>query len=383
MNENRPIAVVGAGAAGLASAISVADQGATVVLIEKTPYLGGTVTQSLIHTIGGLYDDAGEYINQGLPVALGQQLEAASVHTTKRKIGKTWTLSVDPAVYEQVVEAWIARKPNITVYRNSHLTHVHEENGVINAVELSTQTGKCTLYPRALIDTTGTAEITGQINPQLVIPGEALAGLIFQLRGVDQKALRFPQNVVYLRAIQQAVEEGRLPSACARIWFDVGIYADEIYVKLNLPATLLPAQALLDLPQRLVDYLREFPPFSTARMGRVGRLGIRDGGRIKGEYCLTVADVRNGRSFSDAVCHSAWPIEYWDPQEGLMLEYLPANQSYQIPVRALQVAGMKNLWAVGKCLSAEKLAQSSARVAGTCWAMGDGLGKVVATHEFI
>jgi hypothetical protein len=39
---------------------------------------------------------------------------------------------------------------------------------------------------------------------------------------------------------------------------------------------------------------------------------------------------------------------------------------------------MGNVWAAGKSLSAEKLAQASARVAGTCWAMGDALGRVIA-----
>ncbi|MBV7337419.1 FAD-dependent oxidoreductase [Chloroflexi bacterium TSY] len=339
MDKENAIAVVGAGAAGLACAISAADQGASVILIEKTPHLGGTVTQSLIHTIGGLYDDVGDYVNQGLPVALVQQLEQASDHTTKRKIGKTWTLSVDPEVYAHLVEA--------------------------------------------LIDATGTAEVVRMIDPQLVMPGEALAGLIFQLHGVNHESLRFPQNVAYLRAIRQAVEQGKLPRVCAQTWFDTGIYEDEIYIKLSITAATEQGQNLAKLRESLVDFLRNFSPFSKAKVGRVGRLGIRDGGRIRGEYCLTAADVRSGRKFFDAVCQCAWPIEYWDPHEGIMLEYLPTNQCYQIPLRALQVAEMKNLWAVGKCLSAEKLAQASARVAGTCWAMGDGLGKVVATHEFI
>ena len=37
--------------------------------------------------------------------------------------------------------------------------------------------------------------------------------------------------------------------------------------------------------------------------------------------------------------------------------------------------GYENLWAAGKCLSADALAHASARVAGTCWAMGEAAGK--------
>ena len=41
----------------------------------------------------------------------------------------------------------------------------------------------------------------------------------------------------------------------------------------------------------------------------------------------------------------------------------------------LRVRGYENLWAAGKCLSADALAHASARVAGTCWAMGEAAGK--------
>jgi quinone-modifying oxidoreductase subunit QmoA len=46
MNENaKPILVIGGGIAGLTSAIEAAEAGCNVVLIEKTPYLGGRVSQ--------------------------------------------------------------------------------------------------------------------------------------------------------------------------------------------------------------------------------------------------------------------------------------------------------------------------------------------------
>ncbi len=87
--------------------------------------------------------------------------------------------------------------------------------------------------------------------------------------------------------------------------------------------------------------------------------------------------MKEGRRFADSIGRCAWPIEYWDPEKGVTLDYLPPKHFYEIPLRALKVAGMENLWAAGRCLSAEKLAQASARVAGTCWAMGDALGQAI------
>jgi hypothetical protein len=85
--------------------------------------------------------------------------------------------------------------------------------------------------------------------------------------------------------------------------------------------------------------------------------------------------VSEARKFADAVCRCAWPIEFWDPQCGVKLHYLPDNDFYEIPLRCLKVGGIANLWAAGKCLSADRQAQASARIAGTCWAMGEAVGR--------
>src|SRR5207249_11898371 len=116
-------------------------------------------------------------------------------------------------------------------------------------------------------------------------------------------------------------------------------------------------------------------------VSRPGEVGIRDGGRVRGEYCLSAADVRQGRKFADAACRCDWPIEYWDPDEGVSLEYLPDNSYYEIPLRSLKVQGLHNVWVAGKCLSADRAAQASARVVGSCWAMGETAGEAAARPE--
>ena len=42
------------------------------------------------------------------------------------------------------------------------------------------------------------------------------------------------------------------------------------------------------------------------------------------------------------------------------------------------VCGLRNLWAAGKCLSADRYAQASARVVGSCWAKGEAAGTAAA-----
>ena len=134
-------------------------------------------------------------------------------------------------------------------------------------------------------------------------------------------------------------------------------------------------RGVLGLRDELVPFLKRFQSFSEATVTRTGKLGIRGGDRVKGEYCLTEEDVRSGRKFPDPACRCCWPIEYWDPDKGVSIEHLPVDTYYEIPLRSLKVQGIENLWVAGKSFSADIRAQASARVVGSCWSMGEATAK--------
>jgi len=369
------IVIVGAGAAGISCALSSAMLGAEVVLLEQSGQIGGTVAQTLIHTLGGFFDDQGDAINPGLPEELIERLSKASPLTGKRRIGKTWILSVDPKVYQQVVGSWVNEFPAIEVCYHATASRVAVNANRIDEVAFSDHGNPRSLHPLALIDATGQAAIVRGIDARLVKDGNALAGLILQLRGVAPDTVQFPKGIALLRNIRKAAEAGGLPPECATLWLDGGVHSDEAYVKFNLLAADYDAVRMSAVAERLVYFLQTLPDFSNAFISASGRLGVRDGGRVQGEYTLTEADLKQGRRFDDAVCQGCWPIEYWSPQHGVSLDYFPPGHRYQIPLRALKVQGFDKLFVAGKCFSAEPLAQASARVVGSCWAMGEGLVK--------
>jgi glycine/D-amino acid oxidase-like deaminating enzyme len=370
-----PVVVVGGGAAGLGCALAAASGGLDVVLLERADELGGTVQHALIHTIGGLFDDRGELLNPGLPAALCERLGRACAHTRKRRIGRTWVLGVDPAVYARVLADWIGEARNLRVLRQASLTELSADGDRIAALHFTHGGESRVVRPHAVVDATGAANVVRLLGAHRVVDGDALAGLVVALRGVAPEALQFPRGVALLRHIRKAVDAGELPPECATLWLDTGTYPDEVYVKFNLTAAAYAPRRWIDVMERLLAWLHSTPGFAAACIARYGRLGIRDGGRIVGEYCLTEADVVAGRRFADVACRAAWPIEHWHPETGLHLEYLPDGQDYDIPLRSLKVMGFTNLWAAGKCLSAEPRAQASARVAGTCWAMGEAVAR--------
>jgi hypothetical protein len=384
-----PVVVCGAGAAGLAAALAAARAGADVCLLEARPRLGGTVSHSLIHTLGGLYDGAGEFLNGGLARELAEALARADASVGRRRIGRAWVLSCCPGLYRSVVRRLVAAEPRITVRTGTRVCGVGRTADGVAEVEALSPGGTFRLAARAVIDATGTAEVVRLLDPALVQDESprAAGGLIFTLRGVAPGTLAFPRGLGVLRALRAAVEDGTLPPSCGHAWLDAGVRADEVYVKLLVP---IPddwrdreeqgglTHEALQARDAVVAFLQRLPGFAEARPGRTGALGVRDGGRVRGEYCLTADDVRQARRFPDAVCRCAWPVEYWDPVKGVSLEYLPEGSAYEIPLRCLKVQGLRNVWAAGKCLSADRHAQASARVVGTCWSMGEAVGRAAA-----
>ncbi|MGZ4969353.1 MAG: FAD-dependent oxidoreductase [Methylobacter sp.] len=374
MSESSPALVIaGAGATGIACALAAARQKIPVRLLEQSAQLGGTVTGALIHTLGGFFDDQGDLLNSGLSAELIGRLVEASPFTCKRRIGKTWVLNVDPTIYQQVISRWLDEYPAIDICYQTSIDHAAINTRCIDAVTVTGNGQASTLNTLAVIDATGRADIVRSIDSRLVTEGSALAGLIVQLGGVSPGTLDFPKGLALLRHIRKATENHELPPECGTLWLDGGVYPEEIYVKFNLPAKNYDHAHMLTVADQLLAFLQARPGFANAFIRCHGQLGIRDEGRVHGDYTLTEADLKQGRYFDDAVCRAAWPIEYWHPEHGVSLDYFPPGHSYEIPLSALKVGGLTNFFAAGKCFSAEPRAQASARVVGTCWAMGEGL----------
>jgi hypothetical protein len=328
-------------------------------------------------------------LNDGLPRELADALASADPAVCRRRIGRAWVLNACPEVYRSVVSRLITSEPRITLKTCTRVTGVVVSTDRVVALDTAGPQGVTRLPVRAIVDATGTAEIVRRIDATLVDDDRspAAGGLIARLRGVSAGALAFPRGLAFVRALRRAAEDGTLPADCGRAWIDAGVYEDEVYVKLFVPRPQewcgtngigdLSSQAVT-VRNDVVAFLKRLPEFARAEVTKTGCVGVRDGGRVLGEYVLTADDVRKGRKFPMAACRGAWPIEYWDADRGVTLEYLPDGDYYEIPLTALKLTGYRNVWVAGKCLSADRLAQASARVVGTCWAMGEAAGRAAA-----
>ena len=356
MSTGVDIAVIGAGAAGIAAAVSAARTGSKTVLLDPRPAAGGTGGFSGLTTLCGLYDGAGEFLNAGFAREFA---EALAERRPPIKMGRVWVLPYRPEKFRTVAANFLATTPNLQTRWNTPLTDVICESRRIVSLN-SLQVG-------AVIDCSGSAEVARAIGADCLATDETTQApaVIFPLTNVTRR-LDSPASVA--QALLPLARAGFPP-----LNFQASLEPGMLTAKFTGRADQVPA--LLDfLRQHVSGFencatpLTEFTPAT-----RAGRM-------ILGQYLLTGADVLAGRKFPNAIARCAWPIEQWSADGAVRYKYLPPGTHYEIPARSLRAANVANLFMAGKTISADVDAIASARVMGCCLATGAAAGVLAAEY---
>jgi len=352
--SNHPdIIVVGSGASGLAAAVSAARMGRTTLLLDQRPAAGGTGGFSGLTTLCGLYDDAGEWLNDGFPREFAEMVgEAPAI-----RMGKTWVLPYHPEHFREVAARLLAQTPKLQARWNTPLTNVLVEGGRIahlNNIQVS-----------AVIDCSGSAEVARAIGAECLATDETTQApaILFPLRGVT-RTLNTPADAA--QALLPLARAGLPP-----LNFQPSLDPGTVTVKFTGRA-----DQVSHVVQFLREHVRGFEHCETQQKEFIP--AQRAGQMIVGQYVLTGADVMAGRKFPDAVARCAWPIEQWNAAGVVRFRYLPKGTHYEIPARSLRAARVQNLFMAGKTISADVDAIASARVMGCCLATGAAAGNLAA-----
>jgi len=111
-------------------------------------------------------------------------------------------------------------------------------------------------------------------------------------------------------------------------------------------------------------------------------LGKRESRRLVGDYIYTFNDMREARTFPDAVVHEIREVDVHYQQNNLdenkpdfLTEamYYPA-EPYQIPYRSLYSRNISNLFMAGRCFSCSHVGLGGPRVMRTTGQMGAAVG---------
>jgi hypothetical protein len=139
-------------------------------------------------------------------------------------------------------------------------------------------------------------------------------------------------------------------------------------------------KTLMNQVRQCAGFLRaRAPGFENAALSGIApRIGIRETRRIAGDYVMTAEDVLEARKSPSGVAKGCHHVDIHQDGTGQIRIPVTGGGSYDIPLASLLPRGLENVAAAGRCLSASREAQGSARVMGSCMAMGQAVGTLAA-----
>lgn len=410
------VAVVGAGAAGIAAALGAAATGADTVLIEAEARIGGNITNALVHTICGLYHPLADseslvnlrYANEGLPRRLAEALLAAGIATPAQRAGRVAFLPIDPLGFAEFATRLCTQTSKLDLMTQSPLQGAALSTQKSVAHEL--RFDGSTIAANVVIDASGDAVLAALGGAESMTEKESTlqtTSYTVEISDVDCEALSAHAlgTLKLSAAIARAAKHGQLPVEAESVHFRRAKNPRSLYLNLNLPRTLThstllrtrtsnatrtldpQAAALRDnslllraqtLTASVLDFLqRSEAAFSKSRLTvHPTQIGVRETRRLRGLEILAEDALLDGLRRSDEVALSAWPIELW--QDHRRASFLYPRSACSIPLSALVSRSHPLLGMAGRCMSATHEALGAVRVIGTALATGEAIGIAAA-----
>lgn len=383
------VAVIGAGAAGIAAVITCARAGLKTLLIEQGSQPGGTVVKGFITTLCGLYVNGGgapRFIYDGFIAEFVHALMEMDGVSEPVRMGRMFVLPFRPHSFRQLAFRLLAAEKDLSILYSSALIGLRMNRDRIEGLVVRSDARILEIETGLVVDCSGNAVVSG-LAGQAVMPGDSSSqtpAVIIPLRNLAGPLASPARRIQIFRMLQRAVQAGTLPSQAATAAFMPSLDADTIVLKVNpgvaFTASELKGEAITRRVHRIAADLIAFlqanvTEFRHCRLPDEGpRLLERCSSRPVGRYVLKGSDVLMAAVFPDFITRGCWPVERWDTQGRQHLGYLPEGKCYDIPAGALQARDLKNLYMAGKTLSADDDAIASARVIGCCLATGEAAG---------
>ncbi len=428
--KNYDLIVVGGGTAGCSAAYNAGIRGLKVLLIEKNIHLGGTITSALV--VPAM--KSGEHqINTDFYKALIDELHSIGGQATYQN-NPGW---FNPELTKIALDTLMA-KANVDVFFDTHIRDIIIENKLIKGIIISKEmlsvyndkiehkSKELSVYIDAkyIIDATGNCEIGKLCGCEFLEEKNENqpVSLRFMMGGVDvPRFARWLEEYDTDRNVTTVENiDGFIHLSTAYTWdkdkkwalaplfddaVDKGILKDHDrnYFQIFTVAGMLSTIAF-NCP-RIIDYTKTldvenmskalqlarknifrlanfcriyFPGFEKAYITNIAdMLGVRVSRRIKGKYVYTIDDVKSGRTFEHPVVVSNYPVDvHSDKKDSSTLEMV---RDYTLPLESLMSADIDNLFVAGRCISADFMAQGALRVQSSCFSMGEGIAKYIAS----
>jgi len=375
------VCVLGAGISGVSAALTAADAGSDVVLVDAAESIGGQSVGSIIGTIIGLYTHGDDpyQLTYGVAEEMLDDLEPAG--DIARLEGDTVVFQYDEVRLQRWFEERVAES-GVEALFGAVLTDVAFEDRRVRHLDVETRFGPVRVAADGYVDASGDASLTWEAGLPCREPDEPVYGSMnFLIEGYDVDAVDdLVVEDVHERLAEVGEAYGLVREDGHLMHFPGKEFMLANITHMETPLDPLGYAEMVFEGRRqadaTVEFLRaEFPAiFEGASVRRYGNPGIRQTRWIESREQLTLADIRRAERPDDAVARCSWSVELHDTPEDVHWEHFEDGHVYHIPLSCMVPAGADNVVAAGRCVDADTEALSAIRVMGPSMAMGMAAG---------
>nr|WP_274636223.1 FAD-dependent oxidoreductase [Microbacterium bovistercoris] len=390
------VVVVGGGPAGIMAATAAARAGRSTLLIERYGFLGGAGTMGGLSTFCGLHARVhGEDVRviRGYADELLERLERldglSEPHLSVE--GRIMAQAFDISAYKMAADDLVLASGAELLFHAAVQGLVHDDLGRIDGVVVESKSGAGLVRGRFFIDASGDGDVAAwagapfERSEHLLYPS-----LMFRINGVDPvqagpawKTIRtlmedaeaagthsFPRKKPIVRPQRNPLE---WRSNLTQLSNEDGSAIDGTDLRQLTRGEIQGRRQVRDT----FAFIRERTPgFEDSYVVDIApQIGIRETRRIVGPYQLTEQDVLGCADFDDTIGVNGWPVEAHVIGD-VEFRFAPADSRgfNQLPYRMLVPQQVDNLLVAGRCASMTQRGQSSGRVTGPCFVMGQAAG---------
>jgi len=367
------VLVAGAGIAGISAAVAAARQGSKTMLVESYGVLGGTATVCGVGAFCGETRGQGEVFDD-----ITSRLEELDAIQPYRPYPSGGARKFDHEVLPIVLQELVEEAEVQLILHAQAVWPILQPKGV-SSILVNTTSGLEAIPSKVVVDATGQADIVYRAGYPTSSgrPGDGATlpmSMMFFLRDIGRKVrpLSPPGSVHY-----ESEEDLPMVSVWEEPDGKLGIKVKVAGYNVTDSSQFTEAEIIARRRAfGVAEYLQR-TRFQNHKFDYAAvQIGVREGRRAVGEYVLTVGDLRAGRKFEDVIARGVYPLDAHDPLRDDRTYILEDRvvPPYHVPYRSLIPRGAKNLLVAGRCISADQLALSSARVMTTSSMTGQAAG---------
>jgi hypothetical protein len=373
MNNNGcDVAVIGAGASGIAAAITAARLGKKVILFERNTYLGGEVVGGMHSYLCGLFNNHNDHlINAGVAKEMRDLLFKRGAELVR--MGKVYALRFQSKDFTWAAKRLIKHK-NLKVLQSTSVVNAVVKNNKIISISVQNKKSNVRICPKTVVDCSGA--VIKKVKASILRDENIkhLGGYCFKVSANCRDELL---GVKIMYCLRKAVDEKKLPWYF-RLTQTTILNKQAAVIKMSMPYDAAHIRRANSDAKKLFSYLRKnIDDLITGKIVAYGVLLERSGVRLQAKKILSQDDVILGRQYMfDVAARGAWPIEFWG-EKGIEYAYCQKDH-YDIPQDCLRAKSITNLFAGGRFIGADVKALAAVRVAGLCLATGEAAGRLAA-----